>query len=245
MRKVLKALVGLHEIDGELGRIEREKGDLPQKVDVLQTQVEQAEQQLKSVMIEKAEKQGRQKEIKNELALLGEKLKKYQKQLFQVKTNKEYDAITLETENAQQEIENLEFEELELDEAIQKNDEQIAQLQDQFSALKKDLSENKRELKVMLDKTQKQEDELHGKRSNVLKLLPRQIVSTYDRIRMAKNGAGIAFLKNGACSACSTRIPPQRGLEIRSMDKLFMCEVCGRIMLWKEEPEQTPGGPVE
>lgn len=244
MRKVLEALIGLNEIDSELSGIEREKGDLPQKVDLLTKKVENLEKQLETAQTGKSEREIRLKEIQENLILLKEKLKKYEKQLFQVKNNKEYDAITMETENTQQDIDNLTLEEMELDEAVENDKVKINELQEQLLEMKKNLDEHNKELKVMLGRTQEQEANLTKKRNSILKVLPRQIVSTYERIRIAKNSSAIAFLKNGACNACSSRIPPQRGLEIRLMDKIFMCEVCGRIMVWKEEMEQTPGETV-
>jgi hypothetical protein len=37
-----------------------------------------------------------------------------------------------------------------------------------------------------------------------------------------------------ACGGCHKRFPPQRILEIREGDRLFMCDVCGRMLVWDE-----------
>ncbi|HQG46666.1 MAG TPA: hypothetical protein PLG50_13490, partial [bacterium] len=57
-----------------------------------------------------------------------------------------------------------------------------------------------------------------------------------------RGGIAVAFLKDGSCSECSTRIPPQRGLEIRMMNHIYLCEVCGRIMLYDPDRVTVCGG---
>ena len=87
--------------------------------------------------------------------------------------------------------------------------------------------------------TRDEEHKLFREREETVKGLPRQILSTYNRIRSGRGGVALAMLRDGACSECSSRIPPQRGLEIRQMDKLYLCEVCGRIMIWLPEEKSA------
>jgi len=61
------------------------------------------------------------------------KLKKYKVQLYQVKTNKEYDAITLEIETSEQAVEEKGFKSLELEEAIAALEEDIKAIIQNFS----------------------------------------------------------------------------------------------------------------
>ena len=120
MRKALETLIQLQIIDTQLMHLEEEKGDLPQKVKVYENQVSDMQKDLENTKTEYEEKKTRKFNVDNELSLLGEKLKKYQAQLYQVKTNKEYDAITVEIENTQELIDKLEIEFLELEDLEKK-----------------------------------------------------------------------------------------------------------------------------
>ncbi len=97
-------------------------------------------------------------------------------------------------------------------------------------------------LDAMLAVTQEQEERLRLRRQEIAGALTRPIYSTYERIRQGRSGIAVAYLKDGSCSQCSTRIPPQRGLEIRMMNRVYLCEVCGRIMLWDPERDTVCNG---
>jgi len=239
LHKILDKLIALQDVDIQLKELAEARGDLPQRVNELKMQVEKTKTDLEQKKQEKKEKQSRKFAIDGNTSLLKEKLKKYQNQLYQVKNNKEYDAITLEIENCKKEVDTLEFESLELDEATVVSDKEIGELEKALETLLQDTLENERILNEMLAKTEQQENVLKEKRSEITKDITRPLLNTYDRIRINRGGRALSYLTHGSCNECSTRIPPQRGMEIRMMDKLFFCEVCGRILVWRQEEAVT------
>jgi len=58
------------------------------------------------------------------------------------------------------------------------------------------------------------------------------MLDTYEKVRNAREGKGIALLTNGNCGGCFSYIPPQKIVEVRKMKKIFECEACGRILIW-------------
>jgi uncharacterized protein len=235
LRKALEALIELQEIDRQLYELYKAKGDLPQKVESLLDESEKLGQELLKMTTENSEKAARKNSILTEIAILKDKLKRYESQLYQVKTNKEYDAITLETENTQKLIDDLELEKIAIEYREADLTTQIAELEQKRAETIKSHGEHQTVLQEMMQKTSNQEQDLLGRRERVLPGLNRQITSSYERIRLAKSGVAVAYLRDGSCSECSTRIPPQRSMEIRNMDTLFYCEVCGRILVWRSE----------
>jgi uncharacterized protein len=235
LRKALEALIELQEIDRQLYELYKAKGDLPQKVESLLDESEKLGQELLKMTTESSEKAARKSSIQNEIAIFKDRLKRYESQLYQVKTNKEYDAITLETENTQKLIDDLELEKIAIEYREADLITQIADLEQKRAETIKSHAEHQTVLQEMMQKTASQEQGLLGRRGRVLPGLNRQITSSYERIRLAKSGVAVAYLRDGSCSECSTRIPPQRSMEIRNMDTLFYCEVCGRILVWRTE----------
>ncbi|HPG41316.1 MAG TPA: hypothetical protein PLP19_18690 [bacterium] len=235
MHKILDKLIELQDVDIQLKELAEARGDLPQRVNELKMQVEKTKSDLAFKKQEKKDKQSRKFAIDGNTSLLKEKLKKYQNQLYQVKNNKEYDAITLEIENCKKEIDALEYESLELDEATNSIDQQIGELEKMLETLVQETQENEKILNEMLAKTEQQENILKDKRTEITRDINRPLLNTYDRIRLNRGGRALSYLTHGSCNECSSRIPPQRGMEIRMMDKLFFCEVCGRILVWRQE----------
>ncbi|HNY91082.1 MAG TPA: hypothetical protein PLF89_07430 [bacterium] len=235
MRDTLAALINLQDVDCELRALEQSKGDLPQRIASLNREIAQLEESIAEKHDQlKTSRLGRESGAL-EVASLRDKLKKYQNQLYQVKTNKEYDAITLEIETTQSAIENREFEMLEMEEREKQLHSEIEGLQPGLAELQGQRDEAESRLQAMLAVTRAKEERLQQQRQEIVARIPRPVYSTYERTRIGRGGIAVAFLKEGSCSQCSTRIPPQRGLEIRMMNHLFLCEVCGRIMLYDPE----------
>jgi len=235
LRDTLAALINLQDVDCELRALEQSKGDLPQRIASLNREIAQLEESIAEKHDQlKTSRLGRESGAL-EVASLRDKLKKYQNQLYQVKTNKEYDAITLEIETTQSAIENREFEMLEMEEREKQLHSEIEGLQSGLAELQGQRDEAESRLQAMLAVTRAKEERLQQQRLEIVARIPRPVYSTYERTRIGRGGIAVAFLKEGSCSQCSTRIPPQRGLEIRMMNHLFLCEVCGRIMLYDPE----------
>jgi len=240
--KVLDALIELQEIDLQIQRLEAEKGDLPQKVETLKAEVKQTQQKLDDKNQLRKDTMSEKLTLDNEVSLLQEKLKKYKVQLYQVKTNKEYDAITVEIETSEQAIDEKGYKSLELEEAAAGFDEEIKSYKERLNEQNDQLDKSQKDLDARLEKTKVEEEALRAEREKIVTNLPRPILASYERIRQGRGGVAVSKLINGACQACSSRIPPQRALEVRMMDKINLCEVCGRIVVWKPEYMQVEGG---
>jgi len=239
LKKVLETLINLQEIDCKLQKLEKAKGNLPQKVTGLKEEIKVLEENITSDKQTLEENQQAMAATNNELSLLRERLAKYQKQLYQVNTNKEYDAITIEIETAEKNIEEKDFEILEREETEKTLLEKLANAEETLNQKMKLLKEMEDELNNRLAVTNDEQMKLTSQREDVITGLSPQLLSNYERIRLAKNGIALALLSNGACSECSSRIPAQRAMEIRQMDRIFLCEVCGRILVWRPEAESV------
>ncbi len=238
MRNIFDSLIKMQEIDRKLKKLESVRGDLPQRLEALSNELQATQALLQEKEAAINEMNSLQQSCHDEVVVMKEKLKKYQSQLFQVKTNREYDAITVEIENTEKEIDALEFKTLENDEVLAKMRGESEALTPRIEEMQKAQAENRDILEKTLAVTRDEEAELQRQRETVSAGLTKPILSTYDRIRIGRGGMALALLKDGACSECSSRIPPQRGLEIRQMEKLYLCEVCGRIMIWSPETEK-------
>lgn len=238
LKNTLERLIDLQRIDSELIEIKNLRGDLPVQVDRLNKDIEE----LENTLIELGSKsQAYKKEhgiSEMEIKALEGKQKKYQMQLFEVKTNREYDAVTKEIESVKANISKKEsrlLELMDLEEEIQKA---IKDTKEKLGVLQEKLKGRKGELNQRMEKTEKDELILEDKRQKIVRDLTPRILGTYERIRKAKHGLAVVPVMRNACGGCFKTLPPQRILEIRDMERLHVCEVCGRILVWDEKKSE-------
>jgi uncharacterized protein len=232
LRKQLAYLVQLQDIDNQLLELMLERGNLPETVEKLKAEIEETTQLLDMKRDEHLNAGIERRRFENEVELAKVSLKKYQDQLFKVTTNREYDAITTEIEAAKVVIQGGESRIIEL---LGKEDE-LAELtknlETHLEQIKHDYEIRDSELLEKINQTSELEKQLLSKRSKLIEQLANPIFAHYERIHVAKDdGLGVAQVYSGACGGCFAAIPPQKLMEISSMDDFILCETCGRILV--------------
>jgi predicted nucleic acid-binding Zn-ribbon protein len=234
LQEELSLLVELQDIDDQLHDLELERGDLPQEVERLKNQTDELETFLNEKQTERKSFQSEIRKVQGEVDMAKARLVKYQNQLYSVTTNREYDAITQQTDACKAEITEGENRILEL----MTSSDHLANLLEEKSAtlekLKAELSEKSAELLQKLKETEDEELELRHEREKIVVRIKKPIYAHYERIRLAKDGKGVARVIGNACEGCSIMIPPQKVVEVRNMDDFILCENCGRILVSDE-----------
>lgn len=235
MQKTLYALVELQEIDNRLDELKAERGDLPLIVEELENKYNQKKELLSEKNQALKDAKVKQKELELLIEESKTKLSEFEEKLYQVKTNREYDAIMAETDSTKEKLETSEEELLNTHEAIEKLEEEIKQLEEELEKIGAELEENKVELDKKLTATAEEENLLNHEREIIVKKTDPEIIKTYELVRSARGGQGIARVENGVCGGCYSYIPPQKIVEVRKMEKIYTCEFCGRILVYVEE----------
>jgi hypothetical protein len=234
----LKTLVDLQNVDSQLFALEKAKGDLPHRVLELKSQLDQ----LTALHRQKAEAlqaaQHGRRTAEGALQMVKERKKKYDNQLYSVKNNKEYDAVTAEIEAAAVEIDETEtkiLEAIEQEETLQK---ELAEQDERLKLLQKEYDEQEAILAAREAETRSMAEVLQNQRNGLISKLRKPMLSAYQRILNGKDGLAVVEVVRGSCGGCSTRIPPQRVMEIREMSQIYYCESCGRILVWNNADEE-------
>ena len=235
----LKILFELQSIDDQLDELEELRGDLPNAVEVLEEKISTIKDSIVSKETEQKESLKKRKENDNEIEKLKENQKKFKAQLYQVRNNKEYDALTKEIDHTDELISKLEAENDALADLSKNLTDEIESVKPQLDELNEELKVKQAELKVIIKANEKEEAKLREKRKQIETLTKKADHSVYMRIRKAKKGMAVATIKRSACSGCHNIVPPQRQLEIRRNNKLFFCEYCGRILVSTEVSESV------
>ena len=233
----LKILYELQNLDDQLDELEELRGDLPNAVEALEEKISTMKNGV--TLKEKEQKDSLKKREDNdeEIDKLKENQKRFKAQLYQVRNNKEYDALTKEIDHTEEKISKLEAENNTLADLSKRLTDEIEEITPQMDELKDELKTKEADLKEIIKANEKEEAKLRTKRKEIEILTKKPDYSAYMRIRKAKKGTAVTTIKRSACSGCHNIVPPQRQLEIRRNTKLFFCEYCGRILVSTEVAE--------
>jgi predicted nucleic acid-binding Zn-ribbon protein len=233
----LKILYQFQQIDDQLDELEELRGDLPNAVRELEDQINSLKEDTSSK--EKEQKDSLKKREKNEdeIEKQKENQKKFKAQLYQVRNNKEYDALTKEIDHTDDLISKLEAENDGLADLSKSLTHQIEDIKPKLFELKDELKAKEADLKEIVKANEKEEAKLLKERKKIEGEVKKPDLSAYKRIRKAKRGKAVSTIKRSACSGCHNIVPSQRQLEIRRNNRLFFCEYCGRILVSAEIAE--------
>lgn len=233
----LKILYRLQLLDDQLDELEELRGDLPNIVKELENKIKSLNDEITNK--EKEQKESVEKRSRNEeeIEVLKENQKKFKTQLYQVRNNKEYDALTKEIDHTEAQITKLETENDTLADLSKKLSVQIEEIKPSLDELNNELKEKEADLKEIVKANEKEEAKLQTERKKIVEEVKKPDLSAYQRIRKAKRGTAVATIRRSACSGCNNIVPSQRQLEIRKNNKLFFCEYCGRILVSTEISE--------
>ena len=240
MENTLRLLYTLQQVDLQLQEIHELKGDLPAIVGELEAKVSDMTSRLKE--LEKTVKQSKidRDKADSDIVNLAEKSEKYKGQQLQVKSNKQYDALTKELELAQERTLKLQKDMELLEGKMQLAKADAAVVSTQLEEISVEYDERKKELKEVNKEHEKEELKFRHEREKLLARIKKEDFDRYERIQRAKGGTAVVPVKRGACGGCFSRVPPQKMLEIRQNTRLFMCEHCGRILVSDQIAEKSP-----
>jgi uncharacterized protein len=229
----IKTLYELQIVDEQLDELEELRGDLPVAVETLRSRMNQIKKETEEKEEQRVTSLEKRKENEEEVEKLKANQKKFKAQLYNVRNNKEYDALTKEIDHSEEQIKKLEAENNTLADVSKKLADEIEEITPQISELNDDLTVKESDLKEIIKTNAKEEAKLRERRKIIEDQTKKADYSAYMKIRKAK-GKAVVTIKRSACSGCHNIVPSQRQLELRRNNKLFFCEYCGRILVSPE-----------
>lgn len=235
----LKVLYQLQLVDDQLDKLEELRGDLPNMVRSLESSINQYKTEISEKEMSQKESVEKRAQNEEEVEKLKESQKKFKAQLYQVRNNKEYDALTKEIDHSDVQILKLETENNVLADLSKSLSEQIEDVKPKLAELESELKEREADLKEIIKANENEEAVLLAERKKNEEQVKKADLSVYMRIRKAKRGKAVATIRRSACSGCHNIVPSQRQLEIRRNARIFTCEYCGRILISQEIADEV------
>lgn len=242
----LETIVNLQKAIDELADASQRLAGIPDWMQELHSQYSEQKAKIDSLEAE-AEEAGRQRRLAESTASEAQtKLKRYQEQISQVRTQREYGAILQEIDTVKNEIKSLE-------EQAQGAEGRSEEIEGELSAERESFGGLEAQYQEELDKWEAQKPDVAEKVKQLEKdvkelkeALPRPSLGLFERVLGHHSGQALAAVHSAErvgrgpaifhCSACNYRVRPQVVVEIRNMRALIQCENCKRI-LYLEESE--------
>lgn len=231
MENRLKYLYALQIVDSQLQEVHELKGDLPQIVEELGTKIDALKSRSKELSSTIKQVKTDRDNADDEIVDLAEKVEKYKTQQLNVKSNKQYDALTKEIDAAEKKSSQLEKEMGTYEGKLEVSKQNLETVTKELEEITQEFDERKKELRGVNKEHEKEELQFEHQREKTIARLDKSDIERYERIKNAKGGIAVVPIKRNACGGCFSRVPPQKMLEIRQNSRLYTCEHCGRILV--------------
>jgi hypothetical protein len=206
-------------VPAELIEIDREFQEKVQVAAALKARLTEAE-------LEKRKAEG-------ELADHKEKLKKYQTQLRNVSSSREYSAALNEIDGVEKVIRTTEDRFLELEEEIEKA---RADLEEREKTLPAETEQHEEKLKDWRAEQRAIDDELSRARAEIQSLeaeIPPRDRAEFRRLIEKKHGLAVALVSGNSCSACHVKVRPAAMQQLKQGREIIYCDSCKRILYYE------------
>jgi len=236
MKNDLVKLLEAQDVDLQIDSLGKTQKEYPEQIEALLSEIENLKNTCADLERQFEESTQSRTDIETEIQAERETLTRKEKRLLETKTNKEYNAVQSEIEQARSRIDALETEDLNLmtklddlgpriDEAKIKRDEATAENTAKVAVLREKLGSIESDRGI-----------LEQKRDSILIGVNKRLLSVYSRLRRGRHATAIATVNHAkySCMGCFHHLPPQKVMEIRRCNTMISCESCGRILFWDD-----------
>lgn len=234
MREILIALYELQQIDSGALEIQRGADLIPQKIKALEDELEVHRAELGQLNAELETLKKEQEDLHAHTREETSKHKKWKGRLNDIKSPREYQALSRELELGERAVRDAEERAVEMMMNIEAKqtvvDQKSEDLRDREADVSKQVAVLRRkqaELRQDVEKASRGRDEVSAK-------LKPGLVKRYEKLRKARQGIGVALVRDGACMGCNMRIRPQQLVEILHFNTMETCPACQRILVHED-----------
>jgi predicted nucleic acid-binding Zn-ribbon protein len=240
LKKGLETLYALQQNDDNIKELENTIREIPTSVKKIESERDGKVSIIESAKTKLNENIKEREKLEKEISLIKEKIKKYKEQMSKSTTNKEYQGFMSEIKFEEDNISAVEekiIEKMVESDAIM---DEIREREAEFNKIADEYNNKIKELDIVLNEKKAKLGEALKKRGLIRNDIPENLLDIYDQISPKKGGKAVSFVETDFCGICNVKVRPQRLSEIISMNDMFFCENCGRILYKKiEEPKDN------
>lgn len=239
MGKNLKMLENLQNADLKLDALLSEKETFLSEIAALEKKWEDLQSDIteKNAALQSFDEE--RQSLEENLQTETDNIAKSETRLHDIKTQKEYQAVSKEIAAAKKiktEIEE------QLMQKLAQADElktEVANLDENATKLQENLATQKSELLGKIDEIEKNIATENSVRESVAGSITASVLKRYTKLRERRHGLAVAEARNGSCLGCNMNLPPQVYNDLFKADSLISCPHCQRLLYLHQEENTT------
>ena len=245
MQNELKKLVELQEIDMEIEKIREKFSSLPEKLEKKRKDILILEKELDEQKTELDKLRDVFNAKDSEQKIEKDRYKNLETNLRQIKTNREFNAISREMGFAKKAVEEFDNELEDILGEIEGIESFYNEKLEIFNSLKANADELEEEV---IKQTKIMEDELKdhiNKRAELSKNINEELFNEYEKLKTKLHLPIVAKVEDEICQGCFMNIPPQLFIQVQrsaiikeESKNIFHCPNCMRIIYFIPEIEE-------
>jgi predicted nucleic acid-binding Zn-ribbon protein len=241
LKELLSLLRELQKTDSAIEKIQGRKTKLPGLIEALDGAFAETCRQMEEQKNWLQETTRKHREKEESLKRGQEALKKARSRQFEVKTNKEYEAVLKEIETLEIKNSQVEDEILEALEEIDRVRVLLRTIEQDFGQAHSRYEEERKERAAELAAAD-EELRLAREKGQVLRgRVPQEVLRKYDAIRNINSGIAVIGVWKEVCQGCRMNLPPQLYNEIQKEIDIRYCPNCSRILYWDDQSGGSNG----
>lgn len=234
LKTQIESLVKLQALDSEIYKLKAEKDAMPGEIKLLEAAFEGKKKALADSEKNALDLQKKKKDKELELVSKEEGIKKLQTQLYQLKTNKEYQAMLKQVEGAKADASVIEDAILGLMDEADKIRLKINQEKQRLLEEEKFFNGQKKRVEDRIKEIDERLTQLEVQRDQIIPEVEPKIFAQYERILLNRDGLAIVYVTDNSCGGCNMFVPPQVINLIKMYERIITCEICNRILYINE-----------
>ena len=240
----LKKLYEIQQIDSEITELESQKEALLESLQGLEAKTEALTDQINSISIdvERATRDARDLEATVEADKM--KIKKWENRLNDIRNQREYQALSRETENARRQTKDNEAKILEYWEQREKHQSELEQAKAELESVRSKVYEEKNGSDSSSSDLEGQLTSLQGSRSELSPDVNASLLKRYDQVRMKRRGRGLSVASKGTCQSCFMMLPPQLYNTVLRGDSIQNCPACLSFLIAEDHLPESSAEPA-
>jgi len=240
LKEEIQRLKDLQEVDLEIGKIEKEMAAGNEMLSSRKDSIEKHKTDIAEYEAKLEEGETRRRELEAEVEDAQLMIKDRQNKLMKVQTNREYQSILKEIDDAKNDNRQRDDELVRLLEQAEylqkKKDNQVALCEEEETQYNEDSAKLEKEAAALKTKMAK----LLKTRATKEKKVKAALLRKYEQIREKRDGVAMVGVNRGVCHGCFMNVPPQLYNELLREDKLHACPTCNRLLYNLPDSEEEP-----
>lgn len=239
MNPTIAGLIELQRIDDEIRGHKKQRDELAANLERLKKILAQMGASLSEKRERLAENVRWSDDKRIELQADGERINNAKTKLVAVSRTKEYQAMTKELDNLRKKYQEDESELTRLQTAITETQAAVSAEEAKLAEIQAEVQREEATSSDRLAELDKIIGAVAGRKAEIGQKLPKNIVTSYERILDKRDSVAVVPAVLGNCTGCKMKVPPQTWVKIQLGKEIFQCSNCQRYLYYTVQASQA------